>query len=187
MIKLTLLTMFFCALSASAGGGTAPYTSEGGYFAITVPAGWTKIPASGQPAAEKKIYGVDLLAVAAGKTPAPSITVKFFAKGNTLFKTPDIYVQLNSRPIGDPEEGEKYSDVTNTRVAGKKVYSFERKFFSYNKPRTVPAGKTAMFERHLVVPAGDGFYLLLFSAPFANAKALLPQFDAVVKSFRPKY
>ena len=44
-----------------------------------------------------------------------------------------------------------------------------------------------MFERHLVVPAGDGFYLLVFSAPFAGAKALVPQFDAVVKSFRPKF
>jgi hypothetical protein len=181
------MTMFFCALSANAGGGAPAYTSEGGYFSMTVPAGWTKIPPTGQPAAEKKIYGVDLLGAAQGKAPAPSITVKFFAKGNTLFKTPDSYVQANSVPIGDPAEGERYSAVVNTRVAGKKAYSFERKYFEYSKPRTVPAEKTAMFERHLVVPAADGFYLLMFSAPFANAKALLPQFDAVVKSFRPKY
>ncbi|OGR40769.1 MAG: hypothetical protein A2X35_09735 [Elusimicrobia bacterium GWA2_61_42] len=185
MIKLTLMSLFFCALSASAAG--APYTCEGGYFSIAIPAGWTQTPPGGQPASAKKIYGVDLLAAAQGKSPAPSITVKFFAKGNTLFKTPDIYVQLNSRPIGDAAEGERYSDVTAARVAGKKAHSFERKYFEFSKPRTVPAEKTAMFERHLVVPAGGGFYLLMFSVPFNNAKALLPQFDAVVKSFRPKY
>ena len=188
MIKLTLTTLFFCALSANAGGGAnPPYVCEGGYFSIIVPAGWTKTPPTGQPASAKKIYGVDLLGAAEGKAPAPSITVKYFAKGNTLFKTPDIYIQLNAHPIGDPEEGEQYSSVMAARVAGKKAQRFERKYFEYDKPRTVPATKTAMFERHLVVRAGDGFYLLMFSAPFSGAKALLPQFEAVVKSFRPKY
>lgn len=188
MTKLTLMTLFFCTMSASAaGGGGSAYTSEGGYFTLTVPPGWTQLPPGGQPASSKKIYGVDLLAAAEGSAPAPSITVKFFAKGNTLFKTPDRYLQLNSRPIGDPQAGEEYSEVTGDRVAGKQAQRFERKYLELNKPRTVPAKTTIMFERHLVVPAGGGFYLLMFSVPFNSAKALLPQFEAVVKSFRPKY
>ena len=188
MMKLTAMTIFFCALSANAGGGGASvYTSPGGYFAITVPPGWTPAPAGGAPAAAKKIYGVDLLGAAPGKAPAPSITVKYYAKGNTLFKSVDEYVSLNSRPLGEPEAGEQYSDVTDARVAGKKAYKFERKYTDYNKPRTVPPETTVMFERHLVVPAGDGFYLLMYSAPFSSAKTLLPRFEAVVKSFRPKY
>lgn len=182
------MTILFCALSANAGGGVnSTYTSQGGYFSITVPPGWTPAPAGGEPAAAKKIYGVDLLGTAAGGAPAPSITVKFYAKGNTLFKSPEDYLRLNSAPLGEPEEGEQYSDVTTTGVGGEKTYLFERKHTEYNKPRTVPPGKTVIFERHLVIPAGEGFYLLMFSVPFRSAKALLPQFETVVKSFRSKY
>lgn len=190
MNKLIPMTFLMFALSAGAGGqaqGGSAYTCEGGYFSITVPAGWTQMPPGGEPASFKKIYGLDLLGAAQGGAPAPSITVKFYARGNSLFKTPEIYIDLNSKPIGEPEEGEQYSDLMAERVAGKKAHRFERKYFEYNKPRAVRPDKTLMFERHLVVPAGGGFYLLMFSVPFSSAKAVLPQFDAVVKSFRPRY
>ena len=187
MIKFLTMTALLCAMSAYSAGNGSFYTSEGGHFNITIPTGWSQMPSAGQPASAKKVYGLDLLAAAQTNTPAPSITVKFFAKGNTLFKTPDIYVQLNSRPIGAPEKGERYSKVMYTRVAGRKAYRFERKHFAYDRPSTVRPEKTLMFERHLVVPAGNGFYLLMFSSPFSRAKILLPQFETVLASFRPKH
>jgi hypothetical protein len=175
-----------CAAGASAGTpAPAAYTSEGGYFSITLPSGWSKVPPGGAPASAKKIYGLDLLGPRSGAAPAPSITVKFYAGGNSLFKTANDYVELNSKPFGKPAEGEQYSAVTGAALAGRKAFRFERKYTEYNKPRTVPPETTVMFERHVVLPARDGFYVLLFSAPFADAKALLPQFDAVLKSFKP--
>lgn len=185
MTKLFTAALMLCSLSSGAEAAGA-YTCEGGYFTIAVPAGWSQLPPAGQPASAKKIYGLDLLGARTGKAPAPSITVKYYAKGNTLFKTAENYIELNSKPIGEPEEGEQYSNVMAATVGGRKAKRFERKYTEYNKPRTVPPETTVMFERHLVVPAGDGFYLLMFSVPFANAKALVPQFDAVVKSFKPK-
>lgn len=189
-MKKTIMTTFLTLTLAAASHGAAPaaggssFTCEGGWFSITVPEGWTQIPPSGQPASQKKVYGLDLLGPAGGDI-APSITVKYFARGNKLFKTYEKYVMVNSRPFGDPEEGEVYSKVTDARVAGKHALSFERKHFEYQKPRTVPPARTSMFERHLVVPAGSGFYVLKFSAPFERARDLLPAFEAVQKSFRP--
>jgi hypothetical protein len=175
--------LMFCAAGASA-GGPAAYTCEGGYFSITIPAGWSQMPPGGLPAKSKKVYGVDLL-LPSGKGPAASITVKYYAPGNSVFKTGQDYVDSNSQPFGKPEPGEKYSSVMSAAVSGRKAYRFERKFNLYDLPRTVPPTSTAMFERHIVVPAKEGFYVLLFSAQFTEGKTLMPQFDAVLKSFKP--
>lgn len=177
--------LMFCAAGAGA-AGPAPYTCEGGYFTLTIPAGWGQMPAGGQSAKAKQVYGVDLLLAGQGGAAAPSITVKFYASGNSVFKTGQDYVDSNSAPLGDPEPGEQYSPVTGAAVAGRKAYKFERKFNGYFGPREERKAPVAMFERHLVLPAKDGFYVLLFSAPFAQAKALVPQFEALVKSFKPK-
>ena len=162
------------------------YVSEGNYFKCVLPKDWRKVDSMGQPASEKKVYGVDIVGPAGTDGIAPSISVEYYAKGNTLFKSASEFVRINSKPIpGLALAGDKYSSVTTIKIAGRKATRFERRSSDFVKPRQVENKQIAVFERYIVLPAGEGFYALSYYCVFSEAKAKLPVFEAVVKSFEP--
>lgn len=140
----------------------------------------------GSSAAEKKIYGVDVTGPAGAEEVAPSISVKYYARGNTLFKSAEQFVRMNSRPIpGLGLAGDKYSSVTAIAISGRSGVKFERRSSDFAKPRQVENKKIPVFERYIVLPAREGFYVLDYYCVFSEAKARLPAFEGVVKSFVP--
>jgi hypothetical protein len=162
------------------------YVSEGKYFKCVLPKDWQKVESMGQPASEKKVYGVDVTGPAGADGIAPSISVKYYAKGNTLFKSAEEFVRIHSKPIpGLGLAGDKYSSVTTMKIAGRTATKFERRKSDFAKPRQVENKKIAVFERYMVLPAREGFYVLNYYCVFSEAKALLPAFEGAVKSFEP--
>ena len=162
------------------------YVSEGKYFKCALPKDWQKTEDMGQPASEKKVYGVDVTGAAGPDGIAPSISVKYYGKGNTLFKSAEEFVKIHSKAIpGLGLPGDKYSSVTAMKIAGRAASKFERRKSDFARPRQVQNKPVSVFERYIVLPASEGFYVLNYYCVFSEAKAKLPAFDGVVKSFEP--
>jgi hypothetical protein len=196
MIKKTAIFLATCAalaLSAGAPRSSMPdtlsggkYVSEGGYFKCLLPKDWRKVSPAGQTASEKKIYGVDVTGPSGADGIAPSISVKYYDKGNTLFKSSGEFVRIHSRPIaGLGLPGDKYSSVATIKIAGRTASKFERNKSDFTKPRQLKNKAIPVFERYIVMPAGEGFYVLSYYCVFSEAKAKLPAFEGVVRSFEP--
>jgi len=193
--KIAVFTVFGAALALSAGAPRSvmpdkpsgeKYVSEGGYFKCVLPKGWPAVRSMGQPASAKKIYGVDLTGSAGTDGIAPSISVKYYAKGNTLFRSAGEFIKIHSKPIaGLGLEGDKYSSVTATTVSGRAAGRFERQKSDFAMPRRVENKKVPVFERYIVLPAKEGFFVLSYYSVFSEAKAGLPVFEGEVKSFEP--
>ncbi|HAH32009.1 MAG TPA: hypothetical protein DCL44_06820 [Elusimicrobia bacterium] len=162
------------------------YVAEGKYFKCVLPAGWQKLDIMGQPPQEGKVYGVDVVGRTGTEGIAPSISVKYYARHNKLFKSAEEFLRIHSKPIvGLGLAGDKYSSVTAIRLAGRPASKFERRKSTFARPRQVKNKPIPVFERYIVLPARDGFFVLNYYCAFSEAKANLPSFEGVVNSFEP--
>lgn len=195
IMKTAVFLAAGAALSLSAGGpesvlpGARPgekYLSEGNYFKCVLPKDWRKAGSMGQPASEKKVYGVDIVGPAGADGISPSISVKYYAKGNALFKSAAEFIRIHSRPIpGLGLPGDKYGPITAIKLAGRSASAFERNKSGFAGPRQVENKEIPVFERYLVLPVREGFYALSYYSAASEAEAGLPVFEGVVKSFEP--
>lgn len=196
MIKKTAVFLAVCAalaINAGAQGVAAPgaepgnkYVSDGSYFRCFLPQGWRQAGSMGSAAAEKKVYGVDVVGPAGADGIAPSISVKYYARGNTLFKSAEEFVRIHSKPVaGLGLAGDKYGLVTGMKLAGRTATTFERRKSDFARPRQVENKAIPVFERYIVLPAKGGFYVLNYYSVFSEAKAGFPAFEGVIRSFEP--
>jgi hypothetical protein len=191
--KLILTAGVGLVLSVGAPGGVMPapplwekYVSEGNYFKCTLPKDWRKVASLGQSSSEKKIYGVDVIGPAAAVGISPSISVKYYARGNTLFRSSDEFIKIHTRPIpGLGLDGDKYGPVTAITIAGRAAVKFERRKSDFAGPRRAENTKIPIYERYIVLQVKEGFYVLNYYCVFSEAKALSPAFYGVTNSFEP--
>jgi hypothetical protein len=140
----------------------------------------------GQQAPEEKVYGTDIVGPAGAEGIAPSISVKYYARRNTLFRSAEEFVRIHSRPIvGLGASGDKYGPVTAIKLAGRAASRFERRKSAFTRPRQVKNKKIPVFESYIVLPAKDGFFVLNYYSALSEAKANLPAFEGVTSSFEP--
>ncbi len=170
-------------------------------FTCTIPNQWeidTDGGTSGLSQEEKKIYGINLYAPVSEVIPV-KISIYYYAEGNLLHKTMDIFVEKHSKPIfGVAFEGDKYSPVTEIMVSGRKSKKFERRKSEFiaihflKEPDLDDAkifervGKQVpVFEKFVVVPAEKGFYVLNFYSSAETVELYQEAFDVVAGSFKP--
>jgi len=163
------------------------FISEGKYFQCALPEGWTKIDATmGQSSEESRIYGVDIIGPLGDEEIAPSISVKYFAKGNKLYRSAEEFIRMHSEPIpGLSIRGDEYGAVTDLQIAGRIATTFERKKHTFKRPRQVVNTPIPVYEHYIVLRAGEGFYVLNLYSVFPSAKTNRLFFDSVVASFEP--
>ncbi len=182
---LTALAAAPAAIRGAEGSAAALRPYEHSFFQCSIPAGWSASPAQGQAEKEKKIYGIDLVGPAGKKGLTPSISVKYYAKGNDLFRTPKDYINIHSRPIkGLALKGDRYDKVSRIKVAGRAASVFDRKKTDFTGGM-LDDSAVEVYERFIVVPAKGGFYALSYYSSFQEAKEHLPLFEAVLASFKP--
>lgn len=164
--------------------------SAGDYFQCRIPADWTIYePVFGLSAEEKKIYGVTILGPQNGSLGAPLISVHYYAPGNLLHKSGEVFIKTHSGPVlGFVTEGKSYGKVQDTELAGRKAKTFERIDIRYIGERALHPQKVSMFEKFIVIPdeKDEGFYGLKLSLPAAAKDKYAGIFDEIVKSFLPK-
>jgi hypothetical protein len=196
-IKITKL-LFLCfmlfafAFNDKACGDEKPvafeeYLSEGGYFKVILPSGWAKIEQTfGLSSEEKKVYGIDVLGPRSEDGIHSKISVHYYAPGNLLHKTMEKFITTHAQPVlGVNLDGEEYGRVKDDRVAGRDAKVFERKVYEYIPPHAVKPKKVGVYERFVVVPSNEGFYVLRYTAPENIAEKYQAVFEKVISSFEP--
>lgn len=163
------------------------YVSEGRYFKVNLPSGWgKKEEIFGLSSEEKKVYGVNVLGPISKYGIAPMISVHYYAQGNLLHKTIGGFINLHAQSaLGANLDGEEYSPVRIESVAGRPAKVFDRKVCKYIPPEVLNPKKIAIYERFVVMPASEGFYVLRYSAPEDTAEKYQGVFEKVISSFEP--
>jgi hypothetical protein len=165
------------------------YVSQGSYFKCSVPAGWSVYdPGFGLSAEEKKVYGLTLFGPPNGSRVSSTISIYYYAPGNLLHKTMDLFVRRHAAPVpGLAAEGASYGEVRRIMIAGREAKTFERKNIRFIGERSMNPDKVALFEDFIVVPAlkDAGFYVLELSVPDEAKNRYTGIFEHVVKSFLP--
>ncbi|HAH32513.1 MAG TPA: hypothetical protein DCL44_09405 [Elusimicrobia bacterium] len=175
------LLMFPATLNAQSKNSQTfeKFICDGNFFAAMIPSGWDKQEEILLGRQEKQ-YGVDLTYTnpKTRNIAFPSISLIYFGPDHLRFKTPAEYIgaSLQTR--------KKIKDETATAPRhstfnGRKAQVFEKITYS-----SIPK-MALMFEKHVVMPAKKGFFVLSFQAPNDAAKDYLKIFDKVIASFKP--
>lgn len=181
--------------SVSMGSDEGPkfleYVSSGNYFKCSIPAGWSAYhQVFGLSEEEKKVYGVALFGPQENTSPVgPAISIHYYAPGNLLHKTMDIFIRRHSGPVlGVAEERESYGEVREIELAGRKAKTFERRKIRLIGHRAINMPEVLLFERFIIIPASkdEGFYVLKLSVPAEIKEKYTGIFGETAKSFSPE-
>ena len=191
ILSSILLFSLFPACGCSASGQTGSpafifFKAEAGVFSCYVPSAW----AQARDLRKDKSSGVVKLSLTgdSGERIPAMIYITHFGKTNRYFKDPAAYIKMNSTDALDmPSKTDKYGPVSETVLAGKKAFVFEREKKEYLEPEGKSEESVVVRERFIVVPAREGFYALHYYCPQKAFKKHLPYFDRVVKTLKLKY
>lgn len=173
------------------------------YFSCNIPASWGREEVD-RPSEfsqeERKVYGIVLLRPGFDVI-SVRISIYFYAKGNPLEDSPETYIRRHARPLFVLKEGDSYGPVTNTHVAGRNAWVFDRQkneFVPYPpldgiepssddvrvyEHRERMAKLIPVREKFVVISADSGFYALRYSAPARQFEEFLPDFEQVTTTF----
>ena len=177
----------------SIGSGIEPkfveYVSSGNYFKCSIPSDWSVYePGFGLSEEEKKVYGVTLFGPRSGSPVSPVISIHYYAPGNLLHKTIDMFIRLHSEPVfGKVSKGESFDRVQQIEIVGRKAKTFERIRIDYIGGEVLNPRSVSKFEKYVVIPAREdvGFYVLELSVPLEIKEQCRVIFEQSVKSFLP--
>jgi len=166
------------------------YVSSGNYFQCRIPASWGVYhPGFGLSEEEKKVYGITLIGPQNDGPLSPVISIHYYAPGNLLHKTIDVYIRRHAGSnLNFETEGKSYGNVSEVEIAGRKAKIFERIDIRFVGERVLNPTKVPVYEKFVTVPAksGEGFYALRLSVPARIKDASLELFEGTVKSFLPE-
>jgi len=114
----------------------------------------------------------------------PKIAVDYYGAGNPSFKDADDYLQTN-RDGGIPLKDEKTGPIEKMRVAQLPAKGFFRDTFEYIPPNSLHPVKVPVREEYIVLPYGDGFFVLVYSTQASSYRLYYPVFQRLVDSFHP--
>jgi hypothetical protein len=191
---LIIMVMITFIPAVSPGSDLLPqfveYKSSGDYFQCKIPADWSIYePGFGLSAEEKKVYGVTLFGPRNDNPVAPVISVHYYAPGNLLHKSMEVFIRRHSEPVlGFVAEGKSYGKVRPIEFAGRKAQTFDRIDIRFIGERALHPLKVSMSEKFIVIPASkdEGFYVLNMSVPLAIKDKYAGILEALVKSFLPQ-
>ena len=166
------------------------YASSGNYFKCSIPNDWSVYPPGfGLSEEEKKVYGVTLIGPKSKSPISPLIAIHYYAPGNLLHKTMDVFVRRHSQSIfGLETEGKSYGNVQEIKIAGREAKTFERIDIRFIEERIINPTKAQIYEKFITIPArsGGGFYALKLSVPAEIKDEYKGLFDVTVNSFLPE-
>jgi hypothetical protein len=184
------LALMLAALSCSAAplraAPGAEYVLSEGRFAVRPPKGWT---ASRDPRqdARQKVYGVALAGPRSADGILSAIDVAYYPPGNALFK--GGAAEYLKRNRGDDDRfvkpaGETTGPLEKAVVGGLPAQSFTRRTREYIPPDRTDSRAVAVVEEIAVVPAGDGFYVVVFKSSEQLHDSLKAVFARALASLR---
>ncbi len=188
---LVIIAIITFNAAVSIGSDKAPryreYVSSGNYFKCIIPEGWSVYTPSGFGLSEeeKKVYGVKFSGPYGESPVEPEISIHYYAPGNLLEKTMDIFIRGNSGPL--VFEGKSYGEVRQIEFAGRKAKTFDTISFRNLSGRVINPVKAPIYKKLITIPAkkGEGFYVLQLAVPVEIKDKYTEIFEETSKSFLP--
>jgi hypothetical protein len=169
------------------------YISDGSYFKCLLPKGWSRNETPDYSHDANRVYGIEVYQGSSEQK--AGISVKYYAKDNSLHKSAERFINAHSRPVfgGQEGEGEKYGLVKEILIKGVKAKTFERVRYEFEdhvldsasgrQYEPINPRKFPMTERFIVIPAKEGYYVLRYKASTDAVKSLEGIFQRVSDSF----
>ena len=174
-------------VEGKAPAGFKRYAMDNDYFSCDVPADWF-LKRDQENDEEYDIYEIELVAPRSEKTPT-AIFVSYHSKNSDDFADYKDFIERNSKNIAGETKNkrESYEPVKKTKLAKREAFELSRERLVFLHPESKSDESVQLKEKHYVLPAKEGFYVLHFTA----AKTLFAQyskvFEKVAGSFTGKY
>ena len=196
---LTLVAFTFMAGNACAAGAKASpkakapaqqyksYAMDKDYFTCSVPGDWN-LKRDAENDEEYKIYEIQLVAPKSEKTPT-SIFVSYYAKDSDDFAGYQDFVNRNIKNVAGETKSsrESYEPPKKIKMGGREAFELNCERMVYLHPESKTDESVQLKEKHYVLPAKEGFYVLHFTAAKTLFAQYAPVFEKVAKSFKPKF
>lgn len=172
------------------------------HFSCDVPEGWSRETTAPAPQ-PSGIRGLILTRPTVEGVPI-RLSVHHYGAGNSLYPSPEHFVERHSKPQLVLGAKDRYGPVTETVVAGRNAKTFERhrgEFVAGHRLSAQPppkddgrvyenrelmAKRVPVIERFVVIPGDSGFYVLGYSAPADYFQEFLNRFERLTATFRPR-
>ncbi|MFI5349824.1 MAG: hypothetical protein ACHQ2Z_09790 [Elusimicrobiota bacterium] len=153
---------------------TAEYSLPEGRFSVKPPAGWS---ASRDPREDErqKAYGVLLSGPRSADGVLSTMSITYYAPGNSLFKggaEEFLKRNLGGGALIVPPAGETTGPVEKSTVGGLSAQRFTRHSHEYIPPDHTDSKEVAVVEEIEVASAKAGFYVIEFKSSEQLAKTL---------------
>jgi hypothetical protein len=180
-------TALFAAVPATrADESTMKYRTveiTAGHFRCDVPDEW-HVVRNEREEARIRYHGFYAYGSQGGEGVLTTLSIRFFAPDNTLFRGPQGYLDRQLGPGIIQLAREKTSEVRETTVAGRPAKTFTRDTFEYFPPESIDAKEIPVKEEHVVIPYRGGFVVVRFEAPSSSYVRSRPILDRALESLR---
>ncbi len=159
------------------------FTCDGNFFTAMIPSDWEKAEEIILGRQEKR-YGVDLTAPETAEGAFTTISLIYFGPDHVLFKTYEKYIAKNIE-MPRKKKGEETTGPRELIFNGRKAITFETQQYDSFPPGAANPASVLIYQKQIVIPAKEGFFVMILESPKTVAKAYLDIFDKIGASFRP--
>ena len=174
-----LAAIFAVTICVTAGEPNQRYTMDQNYFSCDIPAGWELVRDKDRDE-DYKIYEIQLVKGSA------SIFVSYYAADNEDFNDYRDFIKRNSvNVLGEMRNArENYEPVKEKTIGTRKGFELMRERLVYLHPQSKSDESMSLKEKHYVLPAQKGFYVLHLNAPKAIFPETVQVFEKIADSFQ---
>jgi hypothetical protein len=133
---------------------------------------------------QEKRYGVDLTAPETAEGAFTNISLIYFGPDHLLFETYENYIVKNME-MPRKKKGEKTTGPMELIFNGRKAITFETERYESIPPGSAAPASVLIYQKQIVIPAKEGFFVIILESPKTAAKAYLDIFDKIGASFKP--
>lgn len=159
------------------------FTCDSNFFTAMIPSDWEKAEEIILGRQEKR-YGVDLTAPQRAEGAFIYISLIYIGPDHLMFKTYEKYIAKNME-MPRKKKGEQTTGSRELIFNGKKAITFEIERYESIPPGSAAPASVLIYQKQIVIPAKEGFFVIILESPKTAAKTYLDIFDKIGASFKP--
>lgn len=155
-------------------------------FKVSVPAEWSRyIPVFGLSPEKKGVFEVVVFEPEFEDGIRSVISIAYYAPGNLLHKSAEIYINRHADPIDPLSSAEEYSKIKKEKIGEHIAWIFDCQRNELLPPRTLNPKYIPVYEHYVVISANEGFFVLRYYASLDHKEVIEKIFGTVLDSFNP--
>ncbi len=163
--------------------GFSTFDCPEGSFRVDIPRGWRR-SRDEREEARLHYHGVYATGPAGTTGVPPTLSVRYFAPDNGVFRSLDKYLDRQLRSGIVRLKGEKTTAVRDVLLAGRPGKTFTRESFAFVPPESLDTREVPVRREHYVVPHRDGFVVVVFSATTESFARWQPVWDRLLETLQ---